>query len=130
MCKECLKEKFFHFAHLVLENREELGLSEEDARKIKELKIRTKKDLIRDKAEIEILAVDIFAKLWDEKADLEGINKLLDKKYDLKREGAKKFIQAFVTLKGSLTKEQMKKAKAICKASGKQGEETGGKCCR
>jgi hypothetical protein len=129
MCKKCMIEKFFHFAHTVLENREELGLTEENARKIKELKIKTKKDLIRDKADIEILAVDIFAKLWEPKVDIEGINKLIDRKYDLKAESAKRFIQAFVTLKGSLTKEQMKKAKAICKAE-KQAGETEGRCCR
>lgn len=125
----CLAEKFFHFAHAILENREEIGISEDDARKIKDLKIRTKKDLIKDGADIEILGVDIFSRLWEEKIDLAEVEKLIDKKFELKRESLKKLIRAFVAIKKMLSRDQLMKLKGICKAE-KAREAEGGACCR
>jgi len=125
----CIGEKFFHFAHAILENREEIGLSEEDARRIRDLKIKTKKEIIKSTADMEIIGVDIFSKLMEEKVDLTEMDKLIDKKFDLKKEGAKKLILAFVTIKGMLKKEQLKKLKNICKGD-KTHEETQASCCR
>ena len=116
--KCCFKEKFFHFAHSILENYEELGLTDEDAKKVRELKIGTKKSLIRNTAEAELLTVDIIAKLYENKPDLVEINKLLDKKFDVKKAGMKKLLAAFVGIKKLLSKEQMKQMKAICKSEG------------
>lgn len=130
MKKECcLGEKFFHFAHTILENREEIGLAEDDARKIRELKIKTKKDLILDTAGIEVAGVDILSRLWDEKVDLAEVEKLVDKKFDLKRESMKKLIRAFVTVKKILSRDQLKKLKSFCRAE-KPAEGAEGQCCR
>ncbi len=129
MHKRCLFEKFFHFCRDLLENQEEIGLSRETAQKVKELKVRTKKEMIKDGADIEMITVDIGAELWSQKPDIGLINKLVDKKYDLKKESVKKFIEAFVALKTMLTPDQLKKIMVICKGHSeqKQSPET---CCR
>ena len=54
-------EKFFHFAHSILENHEELGLTDVDVKKVRDLKIGTKKSMIRNRAEVELLMVDIIS---------------------------------------------------------------------
>ena len=116
--KCCFAEKFFHFAHLALENHEELGLADEAVKKVRELKIGTKKSLIRNRAEVELLMVDIISSLYQEKPEISEINKLVDKKFEIKKAGMKKLIAAFVGIKKLLSKEQMKQIKAICKSEG------------
>jgi len=122
-------EKFFHFAHDVIENHEELGLSREAVKKIIDLKVNTKKQMIKDAAEVEIAAIDIFVELWSENTGTAEVNKLLDKKYELKKESMKRFIESFMALKKMLTPEQMKKVKAICKSHGGMQEKKES-CCR
>jgi hypothetical protein len=122
-------EKFFHFAHDVIENHEELGLSREAVKKIIELKINTKKQMIKDAAEVELIAIDIFVELWGESTGTAAVNKLLDEKYELKKESMKRFIDSFMALKKMLTPEQVKKVKAICKSHGGMPEQKKSNCC-
>ena len=103
---------------LILENHEELGLTDEAVKKIRDLKIGTKKSLIRNRAEVELLMVDIISSLYKEKPEISEINKLIDKKFDIKKAGMKKLIAAFVGIKKLLSKEQIKQMKAICKSEG------------
>jgi hypothetical protein len=114
-----LESKFYKKAYLVYSNQDELGLSDEQAKKIKSLKMETKKDLIRKKAEIEILGLDIKSMLWEDVVNAEEINKLIDKKYELKKEKAKALVAAYATLKISLSEAQRDKLKELCK----QGKE-------
>ena len=124
--KCCFAEKFLHFAHSILENHEELGLADVDVKKVRDLKIGTKKSLIRNRAEVELLMVDVISSLYQEKPDISAINRLIDKKFDIKKAGMKKLIASFVTVKKLLSKEQIKQVKAICKSEGyhqsKEGE--------
>ncbi len=123
MHKECcLGSKFFHMAHSIFENQAELGFSEENLHKVKDLKINTKKSLIRSTAEIEIIAVDIMAKMWEDSPDMTEINKLIDKKFTLKKEAMKELVSAFLTLKKMLSKEQLRKLHGICKNNPKPEE--------
>jgi hypothetical protein len=108
-----LEKMLFYKAHFILGNQEELGLSEDQVKTIKSLKLETKKSLLRQNVEIEVLALDIKAKLWEHPIDREGINKLIDQKYELKKAKAKSLIDAFAKLKATLTEEQMKKGKEI-----------------
>ena len=125
----CLSEKFFHMAHAIFENHEELEFSEEKLRKLKDLKINTKKSLIRSTAEIDIVGVDIMAKMWECSPNIIEINKLIDKKSALKRDSMKKLVSAFLSLKKMLSKEQLHKLHSICKASAKvEGKENS--CCK
>lgn len=105
------EDKFFKKFHLILENKDMLNLSEDQMQKIMDLKINAKKDVIRNNAEIEIVGLDIKVELKKDKIDLKAVNKLIDKKYDLKKNKAKALAQAYAKLKDILTPEQL----AICK---------------
>ena len=111
--KEGLDEKFMKKAHMIMMYQDELGLSDETVDGIKALKIETKKNLITKKAQIEVLAIDIKAGLYAEKIDVEAIDKLIDQKYELKKEKAKMLVAAYAKLKGMLTEEQMDTMKGI-----------------
>ena len=89
-----------------MKNKDELKLSDNQITGIKNLKVNAKKNLIRKKAEIDVISVDIKSKLWDETIDVSGINKLVDQKYDLKKEKTKSLIAAYAELKKILSKEQ------------------------
>ncbi len=109
-----LSSKFYLKAMMVIKNQEELGLSDEQVKKIKDLKITTKKEVIRKKAEIDILAIDIKAAMWEDSVDVNAVNALIDKKYELKKEKTKALIAAYVALKNVFTEEQKKKLKGLC----------------
>lgn len=108
-----LEKKVFHTFHLAMANEVELGLSEDQYEKIKTLKINTKKDLIIKRAEVDVLKIDIKAKLWEDTIDRKGINKLIDKKYELKKEKAKALVDAYAQFKKILTEDQKKMLKTI-----------------
>lgn len=127
MHKKCLIMKFFHMLHDVMENQEALGISSADMRKFKDLKIETKKALIRNKCEVKLLTVDMMAKLWEKPVDLAGINKIIDKKYDLKKQNMKKLVQAMVAFKKMLGDDQMRMLKQLCR---EQRHEEAGVCCK
>lgn len=111
---EGVENEVCHKAMAILKNQEELGLSDEQVEKIKELKISVKKDSIRRKADIDILVLDIKAASWGDTIDINAVNALIDKKYELKKEKAKSLVAADVALKSILTEEQQKKLKALC----------------
>jgi len=111
-----LEDKFYHKAHFVLMHAETAGLSDEQIQAIKDLKHETKKTLIKQQADIDILAVDIKSKLRAHPPlDLEGINQLIDQKYEIKKSKAKGLASAFSQLKGIVTEEQWDKLKAVWK---------------
>jgi len=116
-----LDKKFFSKAHFILKNKEELGLSDDQVKKIKALKIKTKKDLIRSKASIDLLAVDVKAELWTDVIDANAVNNLIDQKYELKKAKAKSLVGAYIALKNILTEEQKKGLKGLC-GKGKAGK--------
>ncbi|MFC1508082.1 Spy/CpxP family protein refolding chaperone [Candidatus Omnitrophota bacterium] len=110
-----MEGKFYKKAMLIIANQEELGLTDAEVKKIKDLKIATKKDLITKKAEIDLIAIDIKAALWEDTVDINSVNALIDKKYELKKQKTKSLVAAYVTLKGTLTKEQTALLKGLCK---------------
>jgi len=110
-----LESKFFYKAHKLLKHEEELGLSDKQIERIKDLKLTTKKDLIQKEAEIELLALDIKAQLYEEKVNLRAVKDLIDKKYELKKAKAKTLVEAYVTLKDVLNKVQKEKLKELYK---------------
>jgi hypothetical protein len=108
-----LDTKFFHKIHLALKNLEELGISDEQIEKIKTLKVNTKKDLIKRKAKIDLIKVDIKNELWGDTIDKERIYKLIDQKYEQKKEKAKALIDACDMFKKILTNDQKKKLREV-----------------
>ncbi len=109
------KDKGYSKACMMLKNREELGLSDEQVDKIKALKHDAKKDAIRKQSEIDLVAVDIKKEMYEDTLNVEAVNKLIDKKYELKKEKAKASVKACADLKGTLTEEQKAKLKEIWK---------------
>lgn len=102
-------------AHMILMNKDELELTDEQVERVKTLKLKVKKDLIKQNAEIEIIALDIKEKMWDEVVDTEAINTLIDKKYELKKEKVKSLVASYAELKSILTKKQMGELKELYK---------------
>ena len=111
--KAKMEEKVLKKIHMIMKNKDELKLSENQITEIKKLKVDARKDFIRKKAEIEVTIVDIRSKLWDETIDVPGINKLVDQKYDLKKEKTKSLIAAYAELKKILSKEQKETLKEL-----------------
>jgi len=108
-----LEQKFFHKLHLAIANDAKLGLSDEQFEKIKLLELNTRKGLIKPRAEIDVLKIEIKIKLWEDKIDKESINKLIDKKYEFKKAKAKVLVDAYAQFKNILTQEQKNILKAI-----------------
>ena len=111
--KAKIEEKVFKKIHVIMKNKDALKLSEDQITQIKKQKVDAKKDFIRKKAEIEVISVDIKSKLWDETIDVSGINKLVDQKYDLKKEKTKSLIAAYAELKKILSEEQKEKLEEL-----------------
>jgi len=123
-CKSS-KSKSACKAYFYIKNSDELGLKDEQIDKLKALGFAAKKDLIKRKAEIEVIAIDIMALKHADTVDLAAINKLIDKKYDLKKEKAKAMVASEVQIKNVLTDSQKEKVKDLwkqCKLSSKRSE--------
>ncbi len=116
------KDKFAHKAYLILKNQDELGLSDDQVDKVKDLMIKTEKDLIMKKAEIETLGLDIKAKMWEDTIDTDAVNALIDQKYELKKAKAKYLVGARAALKNLLTADQSKTLKSLCYKKKKERE--------
>lgn len=104
-----IETKLFSSLHAALSNKDELGLSDEQNRQIKNLKIALKKDLIKRTAEIEILDVDFNAALWEDTINKDNVYQLIEQKYDLKKQKTKVLVDAYATLKTILSTEQKAK---------------------
>lgn len=118
-----VEDKLESKAHMILKNKEELGLSEEQAKKVKDIMHGSKKGEIMQNAEIETISIDIKSKMWEDTVDTEAINALIDKKYELKKAKAKSWVAACAQLKNILTEEQRDKLKELykkCKAGKKK----------
>ena len=94
---------------------EDLGLSDDQIAKIKALKLDVKKELIQQNADIDIPGIDIKAEMYADTIDVDAINKLISKKYDLKKAKAQYLVTKYAQLKNILTAEQKDKLKDIWK---------------
>ena len=99
--------------HLAMENQDELEASDSQIRKIRELKVALKKDLIQRKAEIDLIAVDMKSKLCAGDINRKEINQLIDRKYELKKAKAKALVEALIELEDILKDEQQEKLRDI-----------------
>ncbi len=122
MKQDDFKSKFFFKAHMLLESGKELGLSEDQLKAIRDLKIDVKKSLIRQEAEIDVLKLEIMNQMYQEKVDAAAVNKLIDEKYELKKAKTKGIVDALLKLKGMLSAEQLAKAKELYGKVGRQGK--------
>jgi len=112
---------FFKKAHTILENKDALGLTADKAAEIKGLQLETAKAIIKQRAEIATVSVDLRSKLHEDPVNIEAVNKLVDQQFDLKKAKTKTMVEAFAKLKGLLTQEQYDKLRELWK-SGKGKE--------
>ena len=108
-------EKFFRIVHMADQHQDELNVSDEQLTKLRTLKHDLQKHLIRTQADIDIIAMDIRALLKQGEVNVKEANALIDRKYDIKKENAKKVVGAFAELKKILTTDQMEKMKEIAR---------------
>lgn len=113
-----LESKFFWRAGFLLQNSEEIGLTDDQVETIKNLKMDLQKNLIRKNAEIEILGLDIRSALKEEDVNQETVNSLIDQKYELKEQKTKDLVSAYLRLKNVLTEEQKAKKKELYSQKG------------
>lgn len=98
-----------------LKNKEELGLSEEQATKIKDLGSKTKKEVIQLKADSEKVGIDIKTSVTAEDFNAEAINILIDKNLEIKKQTMKTIVNSHAELLAILTPEQRTKLKEVVK---------------
>ncbi|MCK5579715.1 MAG: hypothetical protein KAJ18_00420 [Candidatus Omnitrophica bacterium] len=120
-----IEKKLFHEMMFVFSHQEELGILGEQLTTIRQLKISIKKDLIKKNADIGIVEVDIKAALWEDKIDVEAVNKLIDQQYEFKKEKKKALAKALADLKAILTDDQLDKMESLMKE--KMSREKGGR---
>ncbi len=116
---EGFERMFFMKSHFILEKKQDLGLSDDKVEAIKNLKLETQKMLIKQEAEIQVLGLDIMAKLHDYPVDAEALNKQVAQQYELKKAEAQSLVEAIAKLKGTLTKDQNDKMHQLWEAGEK-----------
>ena len=110
-----VESKLFMKAKMALHKADELGLSDAQKTQIEDLLYESKKNKIRQKAEIKTLELDIWRQLKADPINLETINPLVDQKYELKKQKTKSAIAAIAKLKQTFTPEQQVKMKELYK---------------
>ncbi len=107
--------KFYKKAKYALKYQDKIKLTDEQVDKIIDLKMSLKKEMINKKAQIEIILLDIKKELYSDDVNVDKVNNLIDKKYNLKAEKTKSALKAYSELKNVLKDEQMDKLKEIWK---------------
>jgi Spy/CpxP family protein refolding chaperone len=118
---------FFHQARFILMQKDEIGLTEEQVEKVKTLQYNVEKNLIKEKADLELLVLDIREELRKDDINLNAVRGLIDKKYAAKAQKAKEDVEAYVNLKNILSKDQQKKLQEMGKGGMKGKMEHGEK---
>jgi len=129
-----IEKKVMCKLRLAMVHQDEVGLSDDQVTKIRQLKMSVKKELIKRKTDIDLIGIDIKSKLGEEEIDKKGIGKLIDQKYDLKKEKAKAMVDAYADLVSILSAEQNKILRKMCRQGtgcpGKDSSKFHGKCPR
>ena len=113
---ECpIAGKIMKKAHFFLDNKDELGLSEEQVASIKSIKWQTKKAAILQEANMKVGMMEMEAKLSEPTVDVEGISAMIDQGMAGMAQEAKTSLANYAKLKAVLSDEQMAKAKELWK---------------
>ena len=129
-CSQCenqcpIANKFMMKAHFLLENKSEIGLTDDQVKAIKELKLKAEKDSIMQAADMKTFMLDLQSKLSEDKVDVEGTNALIDKGFSSASVAAKSNLTAYAKLKSLLTPDQVTKMKALHEKMEKREKEEG-----
>ncbi len=124
-CQCPITEKFMKKTEFLLENKSDIGLSDEQVKSIKALKLQMEKGSIQQNADKETFMLDLKAKLSEDKIDIDGANALIDGNFAAASAAAKSNVAAYAKLKGLLTPEQVTKMKALHEKMEKKEKEEG-----
>ena len=116
-------DKFLMKSHFLLENKTDLGLTDDQVKTIKALKLQVEKTNVTQNADKEIFMLDINSKLMDDKVDVEGAGALIDKGFAAMAQSTKSNLDAYAKLKALLTPEQLTKMKDLWKNKESEKEE-------
>ncbi len=120
--KKFSENAFFRKVKMIYRLQEELGVTDEQLATVNSLKVALKKDVIMKNAKSEVIDVDIKAALYGDDVDVEAVDQLIDKKYAIKVQKAKKIISFIAELKKVLTPEQKDKLKMLVREYKPQGK--------
>ena len=107
--------KLMQKAEFYLDNAEAIGLSDAQVQQIKGIKREAQKDYVRQKAEMQVLFLDVDAKLAETPVDVTTLNVMADSASAGMAKAMKGVVEQFAALKTVLTEEQVKQAKAVWK---------------
>jgi len=108
-------------------NQDALEITDDQMAKIKDIKHAAIKELIRLKADKDVVMVDLKSAMWEESMDLGAVNKLIDTKYAAKKKSSKTFVKAINDIQKVLTDKQRAAWKAMAIAQ-KMGKSSCSKC--
>lgn len=106
--KDVLLKSFNGSVSLMLADRDKLGLSEDQIKKIKDLSVKVRKAVIKMGAEIRTLRVDMNTTVWEAPLDLNESNSLLARSHSLFEDRGKFLLNSIHELHQILTPEQLK----------------------
>jgi len=112
---KCKISKLKSKTKLLWENQEDLGLKDDQLEKIADIKHATIKELIQLKADKDIVKVDLKSLMYADTIDVDEANKLIDAKYQAKKDSAKVYIKAVSDIQQVLSKDQRSQWKELCK---------------
>ena len=112
-CQCPIADKFMMKAEFLLEHKSEVGLTDDQVKTIKDLKLQMEKDSIRQGADMKTFLLDLKSKLAEDKVDVESANAFIDQKFAAAASAAKSNLAAYAKLKSLLTPDQMTKMKAL-----------------
>jgi len=101
-----MTDKFFNKYQWIMDSRSEISLTDDQVSNIKSLKHEFKKDIILLEAQIDVLALDIKSAMHQNPIDVDAVNALVDRKYDLKKTKVKSSVEAIAKLKSEITPGQ------------------------
>jgi hypothetical protein len=96
-----------------LENKSEVGLTDDQVTTIKGLKLQMEKDSIRQSADMKNFELDLKSKLSEDKVDVDGTNALIDQNFTSASAAAKSNLATYAKLKSLLSPDQITKMKAL-----------------
>lgn len=110
-----LEKKFDKKVKFVSKHEDELALTEEQKKSIKDIKTALKKSLIEQEAKVETVKLDIHEGLYERPVNVEALNALVDQKYEAKKAASKSLIKAFADFKNVFTDQQYETMKKLWK---------------
>ena len=112
-CQCPITDKFMKKTHFLLEHKSDVGLTDDQVKTIKELKLQMEKDSVRQSSDMKTFILDLKSKLSEDKVDVAGANALIDKNFTSASAAAKSNLAAYAKLKSLLNPDQIKKMKAL-----------------